>query len=210
MFRARAWAAAVPPAVWTAVAGLVLLASVGLALVVGAGLSVWRGGVSGVARPPAVVVSPPRSGLVVVSPPPTAGAPGVPRALPHTGPGPSLTPVEQRPPLTSPTPARPVPSGAPVPTAPVPPAPVPPVPVPPVTIPTVTRTLPSLRLTLPATASDRAKEVHAAHLAARSESETAQSQSPSQPQSNGRGHMYGQWGECKASHSNNSGGSKDD
>jgi hypothetical protein len=66
MIRARAWAAAVPPAVWTAVAGLVLLASVGLALVVGAGLTVWRGAISGAGKPPSVVVSPPRSGLVVV------------------------------------------------------------------------------------------------------------------------------------------------
>jgi len=74
--RARALAAAVPQRVITAVAGLVLLASIGVALVLGAGLSTWQGAVSHApaqsgGRPPSVV-SPPRSAVIVV---PTPRAP---------------------------------------------------------------------------------------------------------------------------------------
>lgn len=73
MTRARALVAAVPQRVYTAVAGLVLLASLGVALVLGAGLATWQGGVnhdSGRpgARPPSVV-SPPRSAVIVVPTP---------------------------------------------------------------------------------------------------------------------------------------------
>ena len=124
--RARAWAGAVPPKVWTAVAGLVLLASVGLALVVGAGLSVWQGGFGSSAHGPAVVVSPPSSGVVVV--PPSPAAPRVP--------GPVAAPVV--PPAVVRVPAVAPPSApAPVVAAPAPPVVVATPPV--VTVPRVPR-----------------------------------------------------------------------
>jgi hypothetical protein len=76
MPRARALVAAVPPRVWTAVAGLVLLASLGVTLVLGAGLATWRGAVThsplqGSARPPTVGTTPPGSAVVVVPTPAT-------------------------------------------------------------------------------------------------------------------------------------------
>ena len=139
MIRARAWAAAVPPGVWTAVAGLVLLASVGLALVVGAGLTVWRGAVSGAGKPPSVVVSPPRSGLVVVPAPP------VPRPHPPTLPASVGHPVGHVAVVVGPAtaPARgsvvsPARRPAAVPPA-VSPATVPPPVAPPVTVPVTVR-----------------------------------------------------------------------
>src|SRR5437763_3161738 len=74
MTRARALVAAVPQRVWTAVAGLVLLASLGVTLVLAAGLATWRGAVSpapgpGTARPPISVVRPPGSSVIVVPTP---------------------------------------------------------------------------------------------------------------------------------------------
>src|SRR5690349_8745329 len=66
MSRARAWVAAVPPGVWTAVAGLVLLASFAIAAVIGAGLTMWHGAVGGSTGAPTVVVAPPQPGTVVV------------------------------------------------------------------------------------------------------------------------------------------------
>ena len=64
MPRARALVAAVPQRVWTAVAGLVLLASLGVTLVLAAGLATWQGAVgnspsNGNAQPPGSVVTPP-------------------------------------------------------------------------------------------------------------------------------------------------------
>ncbi|MDQ1747850.1 MAG: hypothetical protein QOD07_2113 [Frankiaceae bacterium] len=71
MTRARAFVGAVPQRVWTAVAGLVLLASLAVAAVIGAGLSVWRSAVGSTAQPPVATVEPPNSGLIVLP-----GAPG--------------------------------------------------------------------------------------------------------------------------------------
>jgi hypothetical protein len=76
MARARALVAAVPQRVWTAVAGLVLLASLGVTLVLAAGLATWQGAVGnspskGNAQPPGLVVTPPGSAVIVV---PTAPA----------------------------------------------------------------------------------------------------------------------------------------
>src|SRR3954449_4600636 len=87
MPRARALVAAVPQRVWTAVAGLVLLASLGVTLVLAAGLSTWQGAVSNgpaqrSAPPPGSVVTPPGSAVVVVPTPharPAATAPPHPR-----------------------------------------------------------------------------------------------------------------------------------
>ena len=97
MTRARAFVGAVPQRVWTAVAGLALLASLAVAAVIGAGLSVWRSAVGTAAQqPPAATIEPPDSGLIVlpggqvrraVSPPHH-----VPPATP-TGPIPVLVPV---------------------------------------------------------------------------------------------------------------------
>ena len=77
MTRARALVAAVPQRVWTAVAGLVLLASLGVALVLGAGLSTWQGAVGhpsvqGHGAPSAGgVLLPPGSAVIVVPTPHT-------------------------------------------------------------------------------------------------------------------------------------------
>src|SRR3954454_18882293 len=87
MPRARALVAAVPQRVWTAVAGLVLLASLGVTLVLAAGLATWQGAVGNTPRdgraqtPPGSVVTPPRSAVIVV-PTPHAHVP-VPAAPPH-------------------------------------------------------------------------------------------------------------------------------
>ena len=86
MPRARALVAAVPQRVWTAVAGLVLLASLGVTLVLAAGLSTWQGAVGnspnkGNAQPPSSVVTPPGSAVIVV-PTPLARRPA-PAAPPH-------------------------------------------------------------------------------------------------------------------------------
>jgi hypothetical protein len=84
--RARAFAAAVPQRVWTAVAGLALLASLAVAAVIGAGLQVWRSAVGSTAQPPSATVEPPGSALVVVpggqAPRPHAPAPQPPVATP--------------------------------------------------------------------------------------------------------------------------------
>lgn len=74
MTRARALVSAVPSRVWTAIAGLVLLASLGVTLVLGAGLATWRGGVSRTplsegTRPPVTGTTPPGSAVVVVPTP---------------------------------------------------------------------------------------------------------------------------------------------
>lgn len=66
MTRARAMVAAVPQRVWTAAAGLALLASLAVAAVIGAGLSVWRSAVGSTAQPPTAAIEPPGSGLVVL------------------------------------------------------------------------------------------------------------------------------------------------
>ena len=86
MPRARSLVAAVPQRVWTAVAGLVLLASLGVTLVLAAGLSTWKGAVGnspneGSAQPPRSVVTPPGNAVIVV-PTPHARRP-VPAAPPH-------------------------------------------------------------------------------------------------------------------------------
>src|SRR3954452_11802088 len=86
MPRARALVAAVPQRVWTAVAGLVLLASLGVTLVLAAGLSTWQGAVSnpsdkGNAQPPGSVVRPPSSAVIVVPTPHTNRPPAA--APPH-------------------------------------------------------------------------------------------------------------------------------
>src|SRR5689334_18078663 len=79
MPRARALVAAVPQRVWTAVAGLVLLASLGVTLVLAAGLSTWQGAVThspaqGSSHPPGSVVTPPGSAVIVVPTPHTRPA----------------------------------------------------------------------------------------------------------------------------------------
>jgi hypothetical protein len=89
MPRARALVAAVPQRVWTAVAGLVLLASLGVTLVLAAGLSTWQGAVGnspnkGNALPPGSVVTPPGSAVIVV-PTPHGQRPG-PAAPAHPAP----------------------------------------------------------------------------------------------------------------------------
>jgi hypothetical protein len=66
MTRARAIVAAVPQRVWTAVAGLALLASLAVAAVIGAGLSVWRSAVGDTAQAPRATIEPPNSGLIVL------------------------------------------------------------------------------------------------------------------------------------------------
>jgi len=83
--RARAIVTAVPQRVWTAVAGLALLASIAVAAVIGAGLQVWRSAVGSAAQPLPAAVEPPSSGLVVL--------PGSPQSRPHV-------PVRQAPPST--------------------------------------------------------------------------------------------------------------
>lgn len=80
MTRARAFVAAVPQRVWTAVAGLALLASLAVAAVIGAGLSVWRSAVGSTAQPPVAAVEPPGSGLVIL---PGGHAPQVPSRFTH-------------------------------------------------------------------------------------------------------------------------------
>src|SRR4051812_50070203 len=93
MPRARALVAAVPQRVWTAVAGLVLLASLGVTLVLAAGLSTWQGAVTnppGNAQPPGSVVTPPSSAVVLVptphtNPPPAAPPPHPAAPPPHPG-----------------------------------------------------------------------------------------------------------------------------
>src|SRR5437764_4145961 len=128
MPRARAVVAAVPQRVWTAVAGLVLLASLGVTLVLAAGLSTWQGAVTspsnkGKALPPGSVVTPPSSAVIVVPTPhanrPPAAAPPHPtaeRPVPHR----VLVTVTR-----SPAPgAAPVPVAAPPVAVPVAPTPV--------------------------------------------------------------------------------------
>ena len=78
MTRARAFAGAVPQRVWTAVAGLALLASIAVAAVIGAGLSAWRSAVGSSAQPPTATLEPPSSGFVVL--------PGAPPAAHHVVP----------------------------------------------------------------------------------------------------------------------------
>jgi hypothetical protein len=73
--------AAVPQRVWTAVAGLALLASLAVAALIGAGLQVWRGAVGGTAQPPPTAIDPPGSGLVIL-PGGQAPRPHVPAPLP--------------------------------------------------------------------------------------------------------------------------------
>jgi hypothetical protein len=63
---ARSVVRAVPQGAWTAVCGLVLIASLGFAVVLGAGLSAWTGAGRAGSRPVAPVIAPPGSGLVVV------------------------------------------------------------------------------------------------------------------------------------------------
>jgi len=85
MTRARAFVGAVPQRVWTAVAGLALLASLAVAAVIGAGLSVWRSAVGSAAQPPTATLEPPSSGLVVLPGAPAgAGKPAAQR--PHVVP----------------------------------------------------------------------------------------------------------------------------
>ncbi|MDQ1685116.1 MAG: hypothetical protein QOC82_1853 [Frankiaceae bacterium] len=88
MTRARAFVGAVPQRVWTAVAGLALIASLAVSVLIGAGLSAWRSAVGGAAQPPPSLLQPAGSGLIVV--------PGAPNGR---GPRPSV-----------PTPEQPVPS----------------------------------------------------------------------------------------------------
>jgi len=123
MPRARALVAAVPQRVWTAVAGLVLLASLGVTLVLAAGLSTWQGAVGNSptpnsARPPGSVVTPPGSAVIVVPTPsarrPAPAAPPHPRtvvvALP-AAPAPVAAPLPvpvAAPPVSAPVPAPPV------------------------------------------------------------------------------------------------------
>ena len=76
MTRARAFVGAVPQRVWTAVAGLALLASLAVAAVIGAGLSVWRSAVGSSAQPPTSTLEPPSSGLVVLPGAPARAHPG--------------------------------------------------------------------------------------------------------------------------------------
>jgi hypothetical protein len=101
MTRARALVAAVPQPVWTAVAGLALLASLALAAVIGAGLQVWRTAVGGAAAPPQPTVAPPGSGLVVL--------PGGAAASRHPAPGhPAAGGTAPRHPVQAPIPGSPV------------------------------------------------------------------------------------------------------
>ena len=130
MPRARALVAAVPQRVWTAVAGLVLLASLGVTLVLAAGLSTWQGAVThgpdqGSARPPGTVVTPPGSAVIVVPTPHTR-----PVAKPPAHPTAPTTVTVALPPAVAPVAAPQLPTGVPT-TAPSP-AP-PPVATPPVT-----------------------------------------------------------------------------
>lgn len=126
MTRARAFVSAVPQPVWTAVAGLALLASLAVAAVIGAGLSVWRSAVGTAAAPPRALVEPPSSGLIVL---PGAGTPRppAPHPLPPATPsGGTPTPVTLGPIAVvgtpgSPTTVTPVPRPSPAPA----PAPVP-------------------------------------------------------------------------------------
>ena len=128
MPRARALVAAVPQRVWTAVAGLVLLASLGVSLVVAAGLSTWQGAVTnnpgkGNARPPVSVVTPPTSAVIVV-PTPTAGQPA-PAAPQHPKPVSVALPAAPAPavrvlvPVPAPAPASSPPASTPPATPPV-------------------------------------------------------------------------------------------
>lgn len=91
MTRARALVGAVPQRVWTAVAGLALLASLAVAAVIGAGLSVWRNAVGTTAQPPQATIEPPNSGLVVLPGGKTTHVVPTPRQPAPTG-GP-VTPV---------------------------------------------------------------------------------------------------------------------
>ena len=109
MPRARALVAAVPQRVWTAVAGLVLLASLGVTLVLAAGLSTWQGAVSNPSdkgnahRPPAAAPPHPAAAR------PAAAHPVLVTVTPAPAPVPA--------PVTAPVAAPPV-------AVPVPPAPV--------------------------------------------------------------------------------------
>jgi hypothetical protein len=109
MTRARALVAAVPPRVWAAVAGLVLLASLGVTLVLGAGLATWRGGVTheplaGGARPPATVLTPPGSAVVVVPTPGQHGGTPPPGTVPVAASGGAGTGDAAGAPAPAPTP----------------------------------------------------------------------------------------------------------
>jgi len=126
MPRARALVAAVPQRVWTAVAGLVLLASLGVTLVLAAGLSTWQGGVNnspdkGSAHPPGSVVTPPGSAVIVVptphTHPPAPAAPPQPSAAHPVTVIVTAPPAPVAPPVAAPVAAPPV-------TVPVPPTPV--------------------------------------------------------------------------------------
>jgi len=121
MTRARALVSAVPSRVWTAIAGLVLLASLGVTLVLGAGLATWRGGVSRTplsdgARPPVTGTTPPGSAVVVV---PTPAAHGQHPAQPPTATTVAVAPASGVAPVTATAATPPVPAAVP---PPVPPA----------------------------------------------------------------------------------------
>jgi hypothetical protein len=130
MTRARALVAAVPQRVWTAVAGLVLLASLGVTLVLAAGLATWQGAVNhtapgrSAAQPPVIVVRPPGSSVIVVPTPVKQGE----HPVASVG-GPAVTPgsavgVLQPLPVTLPVPPTPAPVATPLPPQPQPGQPV--------------------------------------------------------------------------------------
>jgi hypothetical protein len=198
MTRARALVAAVPQRVWTAVSGLVLLASLGVALVLGAGLSTWQGGVShgpaqqGGARLPQTVLTPPH-GAVVVVPTPLAPRPPVSSSRSgNPGQGPAETIDVTQPPVGA-TPAESLPPAAEPPATPG-------------TEPTTAepRTVDGGTGSLPRTSPGRAKhgkpaKQHPAHAAASgrcNETPAAHGRGHANAQaaaasSNGRGHAYG-------------------
>jgi hypothetical protein len=112
MTRARSMVAAVPPRVWTAVAGLALLASLAVSAVIGAGLSVWRSAVGTAAQPPTATIEPPDSALVVlpggrvtraVAPPHHHVGPVAPVGPVVTGPVQGPVPLTVRPVSTTPS-----------------------------------------------------------------------------------------------------------
>jgi hypothetical protein len=115
MTRARAFVAAVPQRVWTAVAGLALVASLAIAAVIGAGLSVWRSAVGNSAQPPPAAIEPPGSGLVIL---PGGHAPQVPTHVRHNpstqSGGPARAPFVVRPATAPVSPSVTAPSTTPV------------------------------------------------------------------------------------------------